>query len=298
MVTKTDLLLIFTMCSIWGGNYFAIKGSLAYVDPVTLALFRAFLGGLAVLMFSGSSIKNLRVVDLGWLSAIGLFNVSFFLVALNQGLTTVNSSVAATLVYTQPVLVVAFSPLLGEKLTRFKALGVMAAFIGVVVVFLPSLSAAKLALGDLFELSASLSWAISILLFKKWSTQLNSYVVTGVQNLMGALFIAPFLILGSVFVDPAPAFWGYLAYNVLLASALAYLIYFRVLSRMNASEFSSYLFMVPVLTTVFGSILNLSVPPWNELLGTALVAVGILAVNINVFRSQPKRTTVAAQLKS
>jgi O-acetylserine/cysteine efflux transporter len=295
MASKTDLLLIFTMCSIWGGNYFAIKSSLDYVDPVTLSLLRAFFGGLAVLAFSGSGVKSLRLSDLGWLSVIGLFNVSFFLIALNQGLTTVGSSVAATLVYTQPVLVVALSPLVGEGLTRFKVAGVAAAFFGVVVVFFPDLSTSKLALGDLFELAASFSWAVSILLFKKWRTQLNSYVVTGVQNLMGALFIAPFLALGGVFVDPAPAFWSYLAYNVLLASALAYLIYFRVLSRMSASEFSSYLFMVPVLTTVFGSILGLKIPPWNELLGTALVAAGILTVNASTLLFRTRKVAVNVQ---
>jgi drug/metabolite transporter (DMT)-like permease len=182
-------------------------------------------------------------------------------------------------VYTQPVLVVALSPLLGEKLTRNRALGIAAAFGGIVVIFLPSIMAAKFVLGDVFALVASASWAIAILLFKRWKPKFNASAVTAIQSVLGGVFILPVLAFERPFLDPTLDFWIFLGYNVVLASGVAYVIFWRILSRMPAGQFTSYFFLVPVFATVMSSVLQLTIPPVNELLGTALVAAGILAVN-------------------
>ena len=273
--------LIFVMCSIWAGNYFVIKYSIAYSSPILFALLRSVGAGLFLLLISGTELRRLSRRDIGYLALIGLFQVSIFYITLNVGLETVNSSVAATLVYTQPVLVVALSPLVGERLTPMKVVGVVAAFIGVGTIFLPDLETSGLAIGDALELIASLSWVVSILIFKSWKHTLSHYTVPGVQNMIGALFILPFLPLEAVRLDAVPLFWVYLAYITILGSGISYAIYFRALSRMQASVFTSYLFMVPVLTTVFQSIITLTLPGAYEVIGTVLVSAGIIIVNRN-----------------
>jgi drug/metabolite transporter (DMT)-like permease len=99
--------------------------------------------------------------------------------------------------------------------------------------------------------------------------------------MIGALFILPFLPLEAVRLDAVPLFWVYLAYITILGSGISYAIYFRALSRMQASVFTSYLFMVPVLTTVFQSIITLTLPGAYEVMGTVLVSAGIIIVNRN-----------------
>lgn len=270
---------ILIMCSIWAGNYFAIKGSLQYVDPITLSILRAFLGGLIVLVPGLKFRGSIGRTDLGWLAVVGLFNVSLFLVFLNLGLLTVSTSVASTLVYTQPVLVVALSPLIKERLNTLKIVGIVSAFAGIVVIFYPSIAHSSISDGDLYEVGSALSWAIAVLLFKKWDKQRNSYLVTAVQSLFGGIFILPFLSLTDVRFVPNPHLWVYLAYNIVLATAVAYTLYFRVLAKMDASRFSSYLFLVPVLTTLFESVATESLPAWYVIAGTVLVSLGIVITN-------------------
>ncbi|MEM3857729.1 MAG: DMT family transporter, partial [Thermoprotei archaeon] len=193
--------------------------------------------------------------------------------------TTVSTSVASTLVYTQPVMVVALSPLVGERLSAIRTAGIVSAFLGVVVVFYPTYSHSSLTMGDLLEIGSAGSWATAVLLFKKWGKAYNSYLVTALQSLFGALFIAPFSYFYGVRFEPALPFWFYLSYNVLLATALAYTLYFHVLTRMSASTFTSYLFLVPILTTLFASIIDLSLPQWYEVVGTLMVSAGIIFAN-------------------
>ena len=104
--------------------------------------------------------------------------------------------------------------------------------------------------------------------------------MTAIQSLIGGLFILPVARLRSpVPRGHAPLFWVLLGYNVVLASGLAYVVFWKVLSRMPAAQFSSYFFLVPVFTVIMASVFQLSVPPANEIAGTGLVALGIVAVN-------------------
>lgn len=276
---STDVLLIVFVCLIWAGNYFVIKGVLAYIDPITFALLRAVLAGLFTFAIGGYAVRGITRRDLLWLFALGVFNIAFFLILLNASLLTAKVGVSSTLVYTQPVLVAALSPLMGEKLTRIRVLGIASAFSGIVVVFLPSILTATLVIGDLYALGASASWTTAVLIYKRWRPSINANAVTAIQSVIGGALIAPVALAAGPSLHPALPFWLYLGYNVFLASGLAYVVYWRILRDMSAAQFTSYFFLVPVLATVMASLFQLSVPPVNELAGTALVALGILAVN-------------------
>jgi drug/metabolite transporter (DMT)-like permease len=280
MKTRTlDVLMIVFVCVIWAGNYFVIKGVLPFVGPITFAFLRAILGGIFVFAIGGYAVKGITRRDILWLMAMGLFNVTFFLILLNSSLLTVNEGVSSTLVYTQPVVVVALSPLMGEKLTRRRVIGIAAAFAGIVVIFLPSILSSALVVGDLFALGASVSWATAILVFKRMRSGLNAYAVTAIQSVIGGIFILPALAFEHPYVDPTMQFWLFLGYNVILASGIAYMVYWKILTRMPASQFTSYFFLVPVFATVMASMFQFSVPPVNEIAGTLFVAAGIIIVN-------------------
>jgi drug/metabolite transporter (DMT)-like permease len=278
-VKTYDLSLVLLVCLIWAANYFVIKAVLPYVDPITFAFLRAVLGGLFVFAIGGYMVKGIRRADLLWLVLLGLFNIALFLIFLNVSLQTANPGVDSTLVYTQPVFVAALAPLVGEQLTRSRVGGIAAAFAGIVVIFLPSIASSTLVVGDLYALVASLSWAIAVIIFKRWRSRINATAITAIQSVIGGIFILPVLAAGHPFLHPAPLFWVLLAYNVVLSSGLAYVIFWRVLARMPAAQFTSYFFLVPVFAVIIASALQLSAPPLNELAGTALVALGIVAVN-------------------
>ncbi len=274
-----DVLLIVLVCLIWAGNYYVVQGVLAYVDPFTFALLRAVLGGVFIFAIGGYVIRGITKRDLRWLLAMGLLNISLFLILLNLSLLSVKPGVDSTLIYTQPVFVAALSPLVGDTLTRNRKIGIAAAFGGIIVIFLPSIVASRFVVGDVYALAGALSWATAVALFKRWQPTISVIGITSLQSLIGGVFIVPSLLFEKPFLDPVLDFWLYLGYNVILASGLAMVMYWRVLSHMSAAQFTSYFFLVPVFATIMGSIFQLSIPPVNELAGTVLVALGIVAVN-------------------
>ncbi len=248
--------------------------------PSPFAFLRAVLGGAFVLAIGGHVVKGYQagrppLAD----RCSGLFNIALFLVFLNFSLVTANAGVDSTLVYTQPVIVAVLAPLVGERFTRNRVVGIAAAFAGIVVIFLPSILSSTLVVGDLYALLASLSWAIAIVMFKRWRTAIDAKSVTAIQSLIGGVFILPVLAYGHPFINPVPLFWVLLAYNVVLASGLAYVLFWRVLARMPAAQFTSYFFLVPVFAVTMATAFQFSAPPLTEVAGTALVALGIIAVN-------------------
>lgn len=267
------------MCSIWAGNYFVIDAILPYVDPITLSFLRASLGGLFVLAIGGYALRGLGRADLKWLLAFGALNTGAFLILLNVSLRTASPGVDATLVYTQPIVVVALAPLLGERLSWRRALGIIAAFAGVAVVFLPSLLGARLVVGDLYAIGASVSWAVAVIVFKRWNSGADPRAIYSVQAFVGAAVMLPVLASQRSYIDATPTFWVLLLYSVVLASGVTYLLFIRMLSKMPATRMTSYLFLVPVLTTIMASLYGLTAPPLDEVIGTALVALGIVVVN-------------------
>ena len=267
------------MCAIWAGNYFVVDAILPYVDPITLSFLRATLGGLFVLSIGGYAMRGLQWSDLVWLLTFAVFNTALFLILLNTSLLTANAGVDSTLVYTQPILVVALSPVLGERLSFTRVVGILAAFSGVAVVFLPSLLGSSFVVGDFYAIGAAISWALAVVVFKMWNSKADSRAIMSAQSLIGAALILPILAVEGPSINPTIQFWALLAYSVVLASGLTYVFFLRMLSKMPAAQFTSYLFLVPVLATIMASLFQLSVPPVNEILGTLLVAAGIVIVN-------------------
>jgi len=272
-------LILITMCLIWAGNYFAIKLALSGTDAVTIAFLRASMGGAFVLALAGRSIFSFRAEDIKWIAAVGLFNVSIFLILLNAGLETASPAVASVLVYTAPVWVVAFSPMIGERMSSLKIVGIGGAFAGILLIFLPSLLKAHMAEGDIYEFMAAISWALAILIFKKWHPHAGTYAVTGTQNAAGTLFMLPLMLTGNHHISVRPVQLLYLLYIVVVATSIAYILYFHLLSRMGASEFSSYLFLVPLFTIALTPIISGTTPSINVIVGACLVGSGIFAVN-------------------
>ena len=159
-------------------------------------------------------------------------------------------------------------------------LGIAAAFGGVVVIFLPSILSSALVVGDLYALVASLSWAIAIILFKRWRTHYRRQDHHSDPVSYRRSHHPPCRPRRPPFRQSDAARSGRSSATTWCSSSgLAYVVFWKVLARMPAAQFASYFFLVPVFAVTMGTILQFSAPPLTEVAGTALVALGIIAVN-------------------
>jgi drug/metabolite transporter (DMT)-like permease len=279
--------LMTVLCLSWGIQQVVIKITADFVSPLLQAGLRS--AGAALLVWLWMTWRRIPLWQRDgslWpgLGAGLLFGTEFGL--LFYGLTLTTASRAAILLYTAPFWVALGSHLFipGERIGRLQWIGLLLAFLGVVLTFAGRLQAPQPdeMLGDALMVAAAILWAATTLLIKgsklrlvsPYKTLLYQLAVSGPMLLLAAVFS------GESLAIPATAFViGSLAFQTVAVAAVSYLAWFWMMTRYPVSRLSAFSFLTPVFG-VAGGALYLNEPLSLTLLGAlALVAFGIWLVN-------------------
>jgi drug/metabolite transporter (DMT)-like permease len=224
------------LTGIWGYNWVVIKVALADASPLTFAALRSLLSAVllfAVLLLTGRALAPVRgrsMIVLGLLQTTGF--VGLVALALESGA----AGKSAVLAYTMPFWTLLLAgPLLGERVRGLQWVAVALAGIGLVGIVSPWDEA--LGIGDsLLSLAAAWCWAASNIVVKRMALDGNELLnVSAWQMSVGALVLGALaLVAGDESVRWTPSFSIALAYNVVLATALAWLLWVFALSRLSA----------------------------------------------------------------
>ncbi len=281
---RAPLTLIVPFCLAWSSAFAVGKIGLADCPPLLLLALRFLIAGVLLVGVAGlrGEHRGLGGRTFAALAAIGLLNHALYLGLSYSGMALVSSGLTALIISVNPVLTTALAALLlGEAMTWRKGFGLALGVLGVGLVVrgrlgtgLDAPSGIALVVGALVALSAG------TLLFKRMAPRAGLSMGTGVQVLVSGLALLPV----ALAVEDAGAIrWtgslvGSLAFQVLVASIGAYLLWFRLLQRTSATEASAYHFLMPPLGMLFGwLLLGEMVQPW-DLLGLLPVALGIRLV--------------------
>jgi drug/metabolite transporter (DMT)-like permease len=215
---------------------------------------------------------------------IGLY--AFFGVVVNQvcfieGLSRTTATHSALLNSTIPVETLLVACLLGhESLTLRRALSVLVALAGVLLLIHPERSAfgsATLA-GDLITLVNGASYAVFLVISKRYLARADTLAVTALMLALGTLGIAVIGLPDLVRLDAAavPAGdWGLMAGIVLLPTAGAYLLNNWALARVEASLVALFIYLQPVLATALAVWWLGESPGMDAIAGGALIFLGV-----------------------
>src|SRR5574341_1532436 len=146
-------LLVSLLSFLWGGNPIAIKVGLADAPPIRQAWMRFVLGGLTVLAWAWASRTPLRIHrhEIRPLAVLGvIFTVQIAL--LNLGVKYTTAGHVSILLNAYPIYTVLLAHFFvpGDRLSGGRAVGVLIAYAGVVLLFSRDFSLASgLLLGDL-----------------------------------------------------------------------------------------------------------------------------------------------------
>ncbi len=255
----------------WGFNWSAMKVALTEVPPW---IFRSLCLGL------GSAVAVPRG-DWPRLALLGFFNITCWNLLVAYGLTMIPSGRAAILGYTMPVLAVPLSVwLLGERLTARKLTGLALGLAGLALLLGEGLGGiGKAPLGSLLVVGAALSWALGVVLQKRFPVTLAPGPYTawimllgGVPIFIGALLLEDFRVLGQVGLWPALG----VAYNVLVAFAFAHWAWIKIATAVSVTVFSLSMLLIPVVGVLSG-MLFLGERPTMAEYGAALLVLCSLA---------------------
>ena len=260
-----DVALFFLLALLWGGSFVSIEVGLDYYPPILYAAYRFDVAAVALLsyvLFTESSPLPRTRGDLAAIGFSGGLSVAVNNSLLFVGQQYTTSGIAAITYSLVPIATAAVAALWigGTNLDARGAVGVVLAFVGVGLVAQPDPAnlAGGVTIGVGLISIGVLAVAVGSVGLRTVETSFSSIALTGWAMGFGALLIHG-LSLGFGEAQrlpatelPALAALGFLG---LLASAVAYTIYFTLLGRLGAFEINLVSYVVPVVATVTGALL-------------------------------------------
>ncbi|MDI3323729.1 DMT family transporter [Pontibacterium granulatum] len=214
-----------------------------------------------------------------------LFTLEFLLVG--EALNKTSAGHATVFLYTSPIFAAIGLHLKipNERMSRLQWLGILLAFVGIVLAFLGGDSTATLSRdvlwGDFLALLAGAAWGLTTVVVR--ATGLSALPAR--QTLLYQLVVA-FVLLslwaymtGQADVNPTPEAMGSLAFHGIVVSFIAFLVWFWLLTKYKASQLGILSFMTPVFGVLLGNWLLSERIEANFIIGSGLIIGGILLVS-------------------
>ena len=276
-----DLTLLIFLGVIWGSSFFNIKIATYSYEPFTLALIRVFFASIPLVLLC--HYKNIKIEafckNWKWFALIGLCNIAIPFVLIAIGTAKINSYLAAILMSTTPLSgsILAHLFLKDEKLSFLKSLGVLIGFSGIILLFFD-----KVIINEnniiyvLITILGSTFYCIGGILTLKLKHKKNENVTTS-TTLWSIIFLIPFSILIEKPWNLSPSIESTLAllYLGTIATGLAWLIRFRILT-VNGLVFQTQVaYLIPIFGILFGYFLMDEIITWKVFLSLAIILLGI-----------------------
>ena len=276
-----DFSLLILLAIIWGSSFFNIKLATYSYEPITLALVRVIFASIPLLILC--KIKNIYIEAFtkNWkpYAVIGLCNIAIPFVLIAIGTAKINSYLAAILMSTTPLSgsILAHIFTKDEKLSFLKSLGVLIGFSGIILLFFDKVIInSENYLYALITILGSTFYCIGGLLTLKLRNKKNENVTTS-TTLWSVIFLLPFSLIFETPWNSNPTMSATLSllYLGIVATGLAWLIRFRILT-VNGLVFQTQVaYLIPIFGVLFGYFLMDEIITWRVLLSLVIILVGI-----------------------
>lgn len=290
--------MLITLSVLWGGSFFFVGVAVAELPPLTIVTLRVGLAAITlwviVLIMGLRPPKSIKI----WLAFIGmgLLNnvIPFSLIVWGQ--THIASGLASVLNATTPLfgVVVAGLLLADERATPLKLVGVVVGFLGVVMMIgVPTLDMVGhgATLAQIAILVAALSYAFAGVFGRRFKGMGLSPVVIAAGQVTGSsLVLEPVALyidgLPTLLGTDAPSLGTWVAILTLavFSTALAYVLYFKILASAGATNIMLVTLLVPVSAILLGSFFLHEALEWVHFVGMGLIAMGLAVIDGRLIR--------------
>ncbi len=274
------------LIGIWGTTYAAIRVGLESIPPFLGIAVRFAVA--SALLFLGCAVLGIRWWQDGTPWGMWTFNaVAHFVVPYGVVYWCeqwIPSGLAAVLFTTFPLFVAVLAHWLvpGERLRPLAVLGLVLGAMGVAILYADDLTATLGPEGRraawIFLLSP-LTAALGDVVIKRWYSQIHPVSLTAPSLALTAITCG---VLSFAFESPlevtwTPTAWGVTLYLAVFGTALAFVLYFGLLSRVTVTSLSLITFGIPIVAMMVGAVvLDESLTP-RLALGAAFILAGVWA---------------------
>ena len=285
--------MLILLSMLWGGSFFFVGVVVTDLPPLTIVALRVGIAAITLwiiaLMIGLRPPKELRVW--GAFLGMGLLNnvVPFALIVWGQ--TQIASGLASILNAATPIFAVVVAGILlpDERVTPLKLVGVGIGFVGVVVMIgLPALSGGGSFIAQLAIIAAALSYAFAGVYGRRFKAmEINPIITAAGQVTASTIVLTPVALMVDGPLDVVAMSGDALAAIAglaVLSTAVAYVLYFKILELAGATNVLLVTLLVPISAILLGSLfLNESLEVIH-FVGMLLIAIGLSAIDGRLWR--------------
>lgn len=263
---------------LWASAFIAIRAIGESISPGPLALGRQLVGAVvlvAIAVVRRPPLPGPRALLL--IAAYGVLWFAGYTLVLNIAERHLDAGTVAMLVNIAPLLVaLAAGVLLKEGFPRRLMVGIMIAFVGVVIIAMGGIGADSEPIGIVLGVLAAVLYAAGVLVQKVALRSADALSATWIGCVVGALVLLPFLpqAIAEMSDAPVPAVLG-VVYLGVGPTAVAFLLWAYVLKRSSAGATASATLAVPAIVVLLSWLLLGELPTVFGMVGGALCLAGV-----------------------
>lgn len=283
---QQDWSLLILLSVLWGGAYFFAGVAVRELPPLTVVLARVFIAALALLPLFWYMGHTLPKSIHSWLPffGMGLLNnvIPFGLIFAGQTHITVGLSSIINAM-TPLFAVIVLASFQQERLTVNRFIGVLLGLLGVAVLrgFDGPVDAGQ-SLGILLCVGAAISYAFAALWGRKFLVGVAAVKSATCQLVCSTLIM---IVVVSLVDQPwtlempsGQTMWSILTLGI-FGTALAYIVFFRILSRAGAGNAMLVTLLIPITAMFLGNLFLDEAIKIKEIVGALIIAAGLLFID-------------------
>jgi drug/metabolite transporter (DMT)-like permease len=280
----TDTLLLIALAAIWGSSFMFMRATVEAFGPIALIAVRV---GVAALFLGLFLLTPKRRKELGahWkhLAWIGVINSALPFVLFAYASISLSGGNVSLLNTMTPVFTAIIAHFwLKDKMSPLQILGLFICIIGLVILVWDKLDISEadspsLALAIFAGISAPLFYGFASNSTKKYLSKVTPLTATAGSLLFATLF----MLLLLPFFSPtninhiSNLDWIYAIILGLVCTAVAYLIFFKLIHDIGPSRAVSVTFLIPIFAFIWGYLVLDEVVTLRMWGATAIIVVGM-----------------------
>jgi drug/metabolite transporter (DMT)-like permease len=281
------MIQILFLSAVWGVSFLMIRVAGQMFPPLWVALLRCALGASflwVIMRIGGNKLPPRRLLP--WLLLVALLNNAIPFTFFAWGERTVPSNIAAVLNATTPIWTLLLSMAVHRtRATLFTIAGVLLSFAGVLVVITHVGGSAgdnisgNIFVGATIIALAAVAYAVATVVAKSKLRGLDPMGLATTQLSLATLMLLPIAMAGerpsSMRIAPIAA----VAVLGFAGSGIAYLLYYRLLEHVTATQLAAVTYLLPIWGVFWGLLAHESIGLFVYL-GVAVTIAGLVLLNM------------------
>ena len=285
-MTAREWGLLVILSVLWGGAFFMASVALKEATPLGLAFFRISIAALALCALDwllGLPFPR-RLAEWSAFAKLALVGNAIPFVLLYWAQTQITGGLASILNAMTPVFTILLAHVAtrDEKIDLRRFMGILIAVGGVAtIVGLSALSHGEQVWPEIAVLGAAGCYAVASVYGRRFRAY-PPITTSLAQLVVGAFLLLPFVLFeGAPFRGATPSAVTLLCILGigLLSTALAFIIFFRILSRAGAANAALVTLLVPVSAILLGALILGDTLVGRQYAGLAMIAGGLLVID-------------------